>query len=580
MNGVLTRLVRDIRPYRGRVATVAVFGVIWAVASSRLVFIIQGLIDSVRAGETDALGRLNEVGAQGVALALVIAVSRYVHIFNMNMVAEKVVNDLRMKLQSKFMGLSLGFHANYESGSGGLMSRILNDVKVIQDGLRMVADLFMHPLLAILLLGQLFWLNWRLTLTIMIVLPFVLYFLREVSRSLKRHVLSGQEQLEHITSTIKESLDGVRTIQSFNLESEMSGKLRRQSDEYLGIRAKVHSRIEIMGPVTELIATIVVLAIFYYFGSEAAKGNVTPGQIIGYIAAMMMMNAPIKKLQESYVRVQETVVAAGRVYALVDDIAEVPSVASPKPFPADWSKIVYRNVSFSYGDQLNLTDVNLEIRRGQRVAFVGESGSGKSTLVNLLTRFYDPTSGEILIDDEPIRNFDLQDLRRHVAMVSQDVFLFSDTVERNINSGDFSKPTDGVIPAAKSANADAFISRMPERYRSRVGDRGGLLSGGEKQRVSIARAIFKDAPILIMDEATSALDSASEKEVQKGLETLMRGRTSLVVAHRLSTIQEADRIYVLRKGRIVGQGKHDELLATSEEYRRFWTLQTAPNTVV
>lgn len=580
MNGVLRRLVRDLRPYRGRVTTVAVFGVIWAVASSRLVFIIQGLIDSVRAGEVAAPEKLAEVGVLGIGLAAIIGISRYVHIFNMNMVAEKVVTDLRLRLQSKFMGLSLGFHSNFETGSGGLMSRILNDVKVIQDGLRMVADLFVHPLLAVLLLGNLFYLNWRLTLTILVVLPFVLYFLRQVSKSLKKHVLSGQEQLEHMTSTIKESLDGVRTIQSFNLEPVMAAKLRKQSDEYLGIRAKVHSRIEIMGPVTEFIATIVILAIFYYFGSEAVKGNVTPGQIIGYIAAMMMMNAPIKKLQESYVRVQETVVAAGRVYAMIDDIAEVPAAASPKPFPKDWSTIRYRNVSFSYGDQMNLADVNLEIRRGQKIAFVGESGSGKSTLVNLLTRFYDPTSGEILIDDVPVRELDLKELRRHVAVVSQDVFLFSETVEYNVAAGDFSKSKDGVENAAKSANADGFISRMAEKYRSRVGDRGSLLSGGEKQRVSIARAIFKDAPILILDEATSALDSASEKEVQKGLEGLMRGRTSLVVAHRLSTIQEADKIFVLRKGRVVANGKHEELLASSEDYRRFWTLQTAPSTVV
>lgn len=571
MNSVLRRLLGELRPYRGRVVTVAIFGVLWAATSSRLGFILKNILDSFEKKNPDDILR---AAIEGFSLALIIAVSRYIHIYNMNMIAERVVNDLRLRLQRKFMGLSMGFHANYETGAGGLMSRILNDVKVIQDGFRMVADLFVHPLLAILLVGNLFYMNWRLTLTVMIVVPFVLAFLRAISRRLRRYVLMGQQNLEHITSTIKESLDGVRTIQSFNLENVMSAKLRAQSDEYLGIRSQVHGHVEIMGPVTELIATVLILGVFFYFGSETAKGNFTVGDIVGYLTMMLMINAPIKKLQESYVRVQETVVAAERVYAMADSLAELPAAANPKPFPTNWSKIRYKNVSFAYGKELTLRDINLEIRRGERVAFVGESGSGKSTLVNLLSRFHDPTSGDVFIDDIPITDFDLKDLRRHIALVSQDVFLFSDTVERNIQAGDFERDASGVPAAAKSANAHDFISRLPEGYHSRVGDRGNLLSGGEKQRVSIARAIFKDAPILIMDEATSALDSASEKEVQQGLERLMEGRTSLVIAHRLSTIQNADRIYVLRGGRLVGEGVHARLLETSSDYLRFWTLQT------
>lgn len=574
MNDTLRRLISEIRGYRKTVVIIAFASVIWSIASSRLGFIIKDLLDSFeRGGDHHATIR---VCIEGLLLAAVISVSRYFSIYLMNMTAERVVNSLRERLQQKFMRLSLGFHANYASGSGGLMSRILNDVKVIQDGLRMVADFFREPLLAALLIANLFYLNWRLTLTVLLLLPPILYFLRQISRSLRRDVMSGQEQLEQITSTIKESLDGVRTIQSFNLEPVMADKLQDQSNDYLTLRGRVHSRIEVMGPVTEFVATCMILAIFYYFGSEVAKGNFTTGSIVAYIGMLLMINQPLKKLQESYVRIQETLVAARRVYSLLDEDSETPPSRKNLPFPTDWSKIIYRDVSFSYGDQQTLIGINLEIRRGEQVAFVGESGSGKSTLINLLTRFHDPTSGDILIDDISIRDINLHDLRKHIAFVSQDVFLFADTIERNINAGDFDRSKAGIVEAARSANAHDFISRMPNEYQSRVGDRGSLLSGGEKQRISIARAIFKDAPILILDEATSALDSSSEKEVQKGLDRLTQGRTSLVVAHRLSTIQNVDRIYVLRSGRLIAQGSHSELLKSSEDYARFWSLQTAP----
>ncbi|MBX2988242.1 MAG: ABC transporter ATP-binding protein [Bdellovibrionaceae bacterium] len=570
MNDVIRRLLQELRPYKSQVILVAVTGVFYSAAYSRIALFIGQIQNSFQANEQHHLTR---TALMILGLALVVGVSRYFHIYTMNMIAERIVNNLRLRLQRKFMNLSLGFHANYATGSGGLMSRILNDIKVIQDGLRMVADFFREPLLAVLLVGNLFYLNWRLTFAILIVVPPILWFLRRISRSLRKYVLWGQENQEQITSTIKESLDGVRTIQSFNLENVMSEKLTGQTDEYLKIRSRVHSRIEVMGPVTEFVATCLILGIFFYFSVEIAKGNQTPGDVLAYIASMLMINAPIKKLQESYVRIQETVVAARRVYDLLDEASEVPVGGKNLPFPKNWSRIVYRNVSFAYGDTLTLKNIDLEIRRGEQIALVGESGSGKSTLVNLLGRFHDPTEGQILIDDTSLFDFDLKDLRQHIALVSQDVFLFSDTIQRNIHAGDFQREGRGVSAAARSANAHDFISRIPNAYENRVGDRGSLLSGGEKQRISIARAIFKDAPILILDEATSALDSSSEKEVQKGLDQLMKGRTSLVVAHRLSTVQNADRIIVMRDGRIVEEGRHADLVDRDGHYSRFWRLQ-------
>ncbi|MGZ5279988.1 MAG: ABC transporter ATP-binding protein, partial [Pseudobdellovibrionaceae bacterium] len=421
--------------------------------------------------------------------------------------------------------------------------------------------------------SYMFYLNWKLTASIFLILPLILLFLKYISKTIKVHSIKGQEGLEKITSTIKESLDGVRIIQSFNLEKEMSNRFHGESQEFLHSRKKIHKRVEMSGPVTEFVVACVSLGIFTYMGLEISAGRATLGDFGGYLVCLLGLSPPVKKLQESYVRIQETIVAADRAYSILENPGEVPQGESTKPFPKDWKTITYQNVNFSYGAERILKNVNLTIHRGEMVAFVGSSGSGKSTMVNLLERFFDPTQGEILIDQTPIREINLKDLRANIALVTQDVFLFSDTIERNIWAGDFSKTNEGVIPAAKSANAHNFITRTPKGYQNQVGDRGNLLSGGEKQRISIARAIFKDAPILILDEATSALDSQSEVEVQKGLDHLMQGKTALVIAHRLSTVSKAHKIIVMRAGEIVEIGTHQSLLQNAGEYHSLHQLQ-------
>jgi subfamily B ATP-binding cassette protein MsbA len=568
------RILIEVRPHTKKVLIIAITGLLYSAAYARLILILKDLSEGFERGQQN---KVAEVAILAFSLALMVAISRYFHIYLMNYLAELIANNYRTQLQQKFMNLSLSFHSNFAAGAGGLISRILNDIRVIQDGLRMLADFFREPLLAILLLGNLFYLNWRLTFSILILLPIVLIFLKQISRSLRKYVLFGQEHLDKVTSTIKESLDGIRIIQSFNLETEMHQRLKGQTDHYVEIRRKVHARIEIMGPVTELLATALILGIFFYFSVEVAKGTTSVGAVLAYTASMLAINQPIKKFQESYVRIQETIVAATRVYAVLDEKNEVPAATHPHLFPHDWKKIVYKDVSFSYGQDMILKNISLEIKRGEKIAFVGESGSGKSTIVNLLERFYDPTSGQILIDDIPIQNLDLKSLRAHIALVTQDVFLFNDSIERNIQAGDFSKDLSEVQDVAKSANAHDFIGRLPNGYQSYVGERGSLLSGGEKQRISIARAFFKDAPLLILDEATSALDTASEVEVQKGLDSLAKGRTSLIIAHRLSTIQDADRIYVIKLGNLVEVGRHTDLIALGGEYARFYQMQNRPS---
>src|SRR6185312_9877543 len=512
----LKKILRELIPFKKTLIIVAIAGLIMGATNARVLMLSKDLMDSLNAATT---GPLLRKGLLVIALTFVGGIARYFNVYMMNFVGEQVTQNIRHRLQRKFMNLNLAFHNSFSAGSGGLISRILNDIVVIQNGLRMFADFFSQPVIFFALIFWMFYLNWKLTACIFIVLPLILWFLRQISKTIKIHSLKGQEDLEKITSTIKESLDGVRIIQSFNLEDEMSNRFLRESDEYLSSRKKIHQRVEVAGPVTEFIATAVTVGILVYLGSLIAAKQATIGDFVGYVAAILGVNPPIKKIQESYVRIQETIVAAKRVYSLLDQDSEVPQTQATQAFPKDWKTITYKNVSFSYGSERILKNINLTIHRGEVIAFVGASGSGKSTLVNLLERFFDPTEGEILIDNIPTHHIQLKDLRANVALVTQDVFLFSDTVERNIWAGDFSKKKDGVTSAAQSANAHNFITKQGG-YQYKVGDRGNLLSGGEKQRVSIARAIFKDAPILILDEATSALDSASEIEVQKGLDHL------------------------------------------------------------
>ncbi|MBK9324525.1 MAG: ABC transporter ATP-binding protein [Bdellovibrionaceae bacterium] len=570
MNSEISRILNEVKPYKKTIAVVAIGAIVYAASYGTIVQLLRGLVDSLSVKNTDAAIK---TAATITVLAILVAVSRYYFIYLMNYVAECVTQNIRQKLQQKFMHLSLTFHNNYATGSGGLISRILNDIRVIQDGLRMVADIFSQPLLLIFLITNLFVVNWRLTLVIFIALPIVGVFQKNISRSLRKYLPQGQVSLEKMTATIKESLDGVRVIQSFNLENVMAEKLIKESEDYLSLRKKIHSRIEVMGPVTEFVATMLILGILLYVSNEIANGRATAGDFVTFITSLMAANIPIKKFQESYVRIQEVIVSAQRIFSIIDDPQVIRGSAKNLPFPANWKTITYKNVSFSYGKDRILNSVNLVITRGERVALVGESGSGKSTLVNLLERFFDPTTGEILIDDINILDLNLQDLRQNIALVNQDVFLFSDTIEKNIQAGDFSRPKEDVEAMAKMANAHDFIMRMPLKYQSRVGDRGNLLSGGEKQRISIARALFKNAPLLILDEATSALDTASEIEVQKGLNQLMQGRTALMIAHRLSTIQNADKIVVLKSGKISEIGSHPQLLEAKGEYFRFYSLQ-------
>lgn len=517
-----------------------------------------------------------KVAAFGFPLTyLVFGFIRYLNYYRARYFSEAVGNELRYSLLHKLVSLNQSFFARVEAGAGGLLSRTLNDTLIVQQGLNQYIDLLREPFIAIISLVLMFVVNYKLALVCLIFAPIVGLVIQKVSKTLRALSHSSQESLDRITKSLKEAIDGIRIIHSYNLEDYVRQQFRNKIDEYNRIRKKVAKRHESTSPINEFLASIVIAGMCYFVGILALKGEADLTTFTIFIALAANLEKPIKKIQQAIIGVQQTEVSITRVFQIIDNtetVSEFP-VEQQKVFPENWKEIHFKNIDFSYNEQKVLREVDLKIKRGESIAIVGESGAGKSTLVNLIERFIDPSSGGIYIDGININEMSLKDLRAHIAYVSQDTFLFDETVEQNIRLGDESKSHEKLIEAAQKANALKFIEKLPLGFKSLTGERGSNFSGGEKQRLSIARAIFKDADILILDEATSALDSSSEAEVQKGIATLLQDRTSLIIAHRLSTIQSADRIVVMDKGQIVEVGTHEELLGLGKMYAKYYKLQ-------
>ena len=504
---------------------------------------------------------------------LVLGTTRYFHYYLVKMVSEKIIAQLRRKLVDKILDYNLTFHMTTSKGSGGLLSKILNDTNVLQQGLNYYSDIVREPLISVGLVGYMFYTNWKLTVFCLVFTPVFIIIIRQVSKSLRKYGFRSQEAMDSLTTAIKENLDGVKIIQSFNLEKEMKTRFQHKIDHYIKQRKTIIQREEFTSPANEFLAAILFAGICFYQVELMSAGAATTGEFIGFIIAAGFLQKPIKKIQTAIVKIQQNVVVIKRLYEILDADSEVPQVSNPKPFPSNWQKIEYKNVSFSYGEENVLKNINLTVDRGQKIALVGESGSGKSTLVNLLSRFFDPSEGEILIDGIPSTQFDLKDLRRQIALVTQDVFLFNDTIKNNIAYANLDRDPSDIETVLRSANALDFLNNSKDGLNAMAGERGSFFSGGEKQRISIARAMYKNSDLLILDEATSALDSASEAAVQKGLDELMKGKTAFIIAHRLSTVRNADRILVLKNGQIIEQGSHDSLVANKSEYYSFYQLQ-------
>lgn len=486
-----------------------------------------------------------------------------------------VLRDLRAQLYRKVVGLPIGFFT--EERKGDVMSRMTNDVGEVEASIMSSLDmLFKDPIMIVVYLITLFCISWQLTLFVLVLLPVAGWLIGRIGRSLKRASTVGQEQNAEILTQIEETLGGLRVVKAFNAEQKLTDRFLNLINATRRTFNRINRRYYLAHPVSEFLGTALIAILLWYGGTLILSDNATidAATFIYYLVIFYSIINPAKDLSKASYGIRRGLASLERIDKILNTQSNIREAASPRTLTEFQSCIRYEDVSFAYiAERPVLQHINLDIHKGQTIALVGQSGSGKTTMADLLPRFYDVTGGRITIDGVDIRELRTFDLRALMGNVNQEAILFNDTFYNNITFGVEHATLDEVRRAARIANADDFIMATPEQYNTCIGDRGSRLSGGQRQRISIARAILKNPPILILDEATSALDTESEKLVQEALENLMKDRTTLVVAHRLSTIRNADLICVLHEGQIVEQGRHDDLMALNGYYRRLVEMQ-------
>jgi len=500
---------------------------------------------------------------------------RYLALYFLTPIRNGVVHDLRMDLHRKIISLPLPFFT--EKRKGDLTARLTSDLVEIEWSIMSSLEMiFKDPLSIIIYLATLIFISPQLTMFVIILFPITGLIIGVIGKSLRKSSDKGQEKMGSLLSIIDENISGLRIIKAFNAEAHINSNFEKESNSYKGIMSSLLRKKDLSSPMSEFLSTI-VLVVVMWFGGQLVLGTnsaLSAEEFIGYILIFSQIIPPAKTLTTSYYYIQKGSASAKRVYEILDAENKITDAENPKQIKLLNNQIEFKNLSFSYEKQQVLKDINFTIDKGEMIALVGQSGSGKSTLADLLARFYDINQGEILIDNNNIKEIALQDLRALMGIVSQESILFNDTIFNNIRLGNITASEQEVIEAAKIANAHGFILETENGYSTNIGDRGDKLSGGQKQRLSIARAILKNPEILILDEATSALDTESERLVQEALDKLMYSRTSLVIAHRLSTIQNADEILVLDKGCIIERGTHQELIAQNGHYKKLSDLQS------
>ena len=508
-------------------------------------------------------------------LFLIRALASFFSEYGFQKVGLSTVRDLRNQLYEKIIFQSHGFFS--QRSTGEMVSRIVSDADAIQAAVSTrMGDLFQESITLVGLLIFVFITNTELAVLSLVVAPLLIFPVVQFGLRLRKTTHRSQERMADLATILEETIRGVRIVKAFTMEPFEIGRFRVATAKHLRSNLNAQRIQALTSPVMELLSAACILALFVYAHRRIAAGTLTIGQMMSFIAAMAAMYQPIKKLNKVNLSVNQALSAAERVFRMIDTPNDVVEKQDAAVLTSVGEGVRFDNVSFSYVPATPiLRNVTLNVAPGEIVAIVGGSGAGKSTFVNLLPRFYDVTGGRITIDGRDIRDVTLHSLRSLMGFVTQEVILFNDTVRNNIAYGRADASEARVIDAAKAANAHEFVSQLPNGYDTTVGESGVLLSGGQRQRLAIARALFKDPPILILDEATSALDAESERLVQQALNNLMRGRTTLVIAHRLSTVRRADKIIVLDQGEIVESGRHEELLARRGIYRKLYDMQFA-----
>jgi subfamily B ATP-binding cassette protein MsbA len=500
---------------------------------------------------------------------------RYLASYAITFLRTGIVKDIRDRLYNKIVGLPVSYFT--EKRKGDIIARMTSDVQEIENSiLTSIETIVREPLTVIISITIMLFMSLKLTLFVFILLPVSGFIISSISKKLKANSIKAQKETGNFLSFIEETLSGLRIIKGFNAEKIIEDKFNQSTLNFKQLMTNVFHRQTLASPMSEFLGSATIIAILWYGGTEVLSktSSLQPAEFFGYIVLFYTVLNPIKLITTTFYNIQKGEASAERIMTVLNTentIKDIPNATQKEDFK---SKIEFKNISFKYKNEYVLEDFSLTVHKGETVALVGQSGSGKSTLANLITRFYDVNKGEILIDGENIKHITKKSLRNLMGIVSQDSILFNDTVTNNLKLGIQNTSDTAILNASKIANADEFIQNLPQKYSTNIGDGGNTLSGGQKQRLSIARAVLKNPPIMILDEATSALDTESEQLVQIALEKMMKNRTSVVIAHRLSTIQSADKILVLKKGKIVEQGKHQELLAKKGEYFKLVSMQS------
>jgi ATP-binding cassette, subfamily B, bacterial MsbA len=571
---VYLRMARYVRPYLGQaIFAMACMGMV-AAATSGTAYMVKPVMDQIfTAKEASSLYPIS-IGI--VLLFLFKGVFFYLQSYTMSMVGQKAIIDIRQEVVDHLLRQDLKYFSN--TSTGNLTSRVWNDITLMNTAAtQAVTAVAMHILTIIGLTGMVFYFNAKLAFIAILVFPIAIYPLVRFGQRLRVYTREGQAIYSQMNHVLVEGFTGIRVVKAFNMEDVESERFRAEERSLLAIIRRFTRVKSISFPLMELIGAVGIASIILLGGVGVINGEMTQGDFFSFMAALMMLYDPVKKLNGVNHTIQSGAAAAERVFEIIDTESEVVDTSGAKVIQAVRGEVDFKGVSFRYDpDQVDvLKNINLHVPAGNVTAFVGPSGGGKTTLVNLIPRFFDVTAGAIYVDGVDIREVTQRSLRDHTAVVTQQTFLFNDTIRNNIKYGRPDAPEEEIFAAARAAHAHDFIMGLPEGYESIVGEQGVKLSGGQKQRISIARAILKNAPILILDEATSALDTKAEKEVQKALDNLMVGRTTFVIAHRLSTIRQADTIVTILNGEIVETGSHAALLNQGGEYAKLYQLQFA-----
>jgi len=537
---------------------------------------VKNIVDATNA--MSPMDLLNRMTILVLVLWLLKNFFEFCQTYFMNDVSQRVIRDVKNIIYEKLLTLSMDFYS--KNPTGKLMSRVTYDSAIIRDSISTgLTDLLYQPIQLLIYLVLLltikiyFSISWMLVFISIVLFPLVIYPVARIGKRLKSISRQSQEKMADITTTLHETISGIRVVKAFSMEGYEAEKFAKQNAQFYKLMMKSVKRMVVVSPITEFIGMLCIAVILWIAGKEILSGSLSAGAFITFLASLLSLMRPIKRLTNVYSINQQALAAGVRIFEILDSQPTVGEKPGAIEIPKIKEGLKFKNVYFRYEDKDILKGVNLDVKVGDIVAFVGPSGVGKTTLVNLIPRFYDVTGGMVLIDGKDIRDCTLKSLRGQIGIVTQETILFNDTVAANISYGSRGHTMEDIIRAAEIANAHQFIMKMPKGYETVIGERGFRLSGGEKQRLAIARAVFKDPPILILDEATSQLDTESEILVQEAIDRMMKGRTVFVIAHRLSTIKHANVIYVLDSGHIVETGSHDMLIQKSGLYKRLYDMQ-------